>query len=382
MYFTDDSLLPENQEPLIITAAPYGPMWLPEDYPEDVDVSWDAQVQKAVDCYNAGATLLHIHVRDPKTGHISKNFKEYSDQIGRLRQAVPKMILQVGGSISFAPPDDHSKAQWQTYDTRHMLAEIDPKPDQVTVAIGSSQWDVTSLAPMMDEWPARIANPEMMWAFSNMVADALPDFYIEHLKRLRQHDIQPYFALGHIHSLELVERLIRRGLYMGPVNGFFSMVGGGVCGANPFDWMELIRRTPHGSVFTYQSIMRLSHPLAAICIALGQHTRAGIEENLWDSTKGKKLTSVQMIEKHVRLAKELGRKIATADEARRILKIGVWYDTVEETLLNLGLPPNREGGQQGFIGYTTSGGKVRKAQAAGSDGHPLAGEQVAAKTAG
>src|SRR5262245_40942596 len=79
MYFTDDSLFPENMQPLIITAAPYGPVWLPEDYPEDIDVSWEAQVQKAVDCYNAGATMLHIHVRDPKTGHISKNFKEYSD---------------------------------------------------------------------------------------------------------------------------------------------------------------------------------------------------------------------------------------------------------------------------------------------------------------
>jgi uncharacterized protein (DUF849 family) len=374
MYFTDDSLLPENQDPLIITAAPYGPVWLPPDYPEDIAVSWDAQVQKAVDCYNAGATMLHIHVRDPKTGHISKNFQEYGYLIGRLRQAVPKMVLQVGGSISFSPPDDHSKAQWQGYDTRHMLAELDPKPDQVTVAIGSSQWDLTSLTSMDDWAGTHVSTPEQIWAFSNMVADATPDFYIEHLKRLKQHGIQPYFALGHVHSLEIVERLIRRGLYMGPVNGFFSMVGGGVAGANPFDWMELIRRTPHGSVFTYQSIFRLSHPLAALCIALGQHTRAGIEENLWDTTKGKRLTSVQMIEKQVRMARELGRPIATGDDARRILKIGVTYNSVEETLLNLGLPPNREGGQKGFIGYTTTDGKIQKAQATGSDGHPLAGE--------
>jgi uncharacterized protein (DUF849 family) len=314
--------------------------------------------------------LLHIHVRDPKTGHISKNFKEYGDLIGRLRQAVPKMVLQVGGSISFSPPDDHSKAQWQAYDTRHMLAELDPKPDQVTVTIGSSQWDVTSLTTMDDWVGTHVANPEAIWAFSNMVADALPDFYIEHLKRLRKHGIQPYFALAHVHSLEIVERLIRRGLYMGPVNGFFSMVGGGVAGCNPFDWMELIRRTPHGSVFTYQSVMRLSHPLAALCIALGQHTRAGIEENLWDTTKGKRLTSVQMIEKHVRMAKELGRKIATGDDARRILKIGVWYDSVEETLFNLGLPPNRKKDQEGFLLYETTG-KIPATRPSGSDGHPL-----------
>lgn len=62
MYFTFDSLPPENQRPLMITVAPYGPQWFPADYPEDIPVSWRDQIQKAVDCYNAGATVLHIHV--------------------------------------------------------------------------------------------------------------------------------------------------------------------------------------------------------------------------------------------------------------------------------------------------------------------------------
>jgi uncharacterized protein (DUF849 family) len=83
MYFTDDSLLPENQPPLMITAAPYGPMFMPEDCtPEQkLPVTWEEQTQAAVDCFNAGATLLHINVRDPKTGHISKNFREYGEQL-------------------------------------------------------------------------------------------------------------------------------------------------------------------------------------------------------------------------------------------------------------------------------------------------------------
>src|SRR5271155_3449941 len=120
MYFTDDSLFPENMQPLIITVAPYGPQWLPGDA-SDLPLSWDEQVQTAVDCYNAGATVLHFHVRDPKTGQGSSNFNEFNEQIARLRKAVPKMIIQVGGSISFAPPDDHSKAKWLGYDTRPML---------------------------------------------------------------------------------------------------------------------------------------------------------------------------------------------------------------------------------------------------------------------
>jgi len=118
-------------------------------------------------------------------------------------------------------------------------------------------------------------------------------------------------------------------------------------------------------------MMRHSWPLAAVCIAFGQHTRAGIEENLWDTTKGKRLTSVQMIEKHVRMAEELGRKIATGDDARRILKIGVRYNSVEETLINLGLPPNRQTGQTGFVGYTTDGKLPIPRPAAGADGHIL-----------
>ncbi|MGB7099013.1 MAG: 3-keto-5-aminohexanoate cleavage protein, partial [Xanthobacteraceae bacterium] len=76
----------------MITAAPYGPMWMPGDCtPEQrLPVTWEEQTQIAVDCYNAGATVLHIHVRDPKTGHISKNLKEYDEQIARLRKACAK----------------------------------------------------------------------------------------------------------------------------------------------------------------------------------------------------------------------------------------------------------------------------------------------------
>ena len=74
MYFTDDSLLPENQAPLMITAAPYGPVWMPQDCTSEqkLPVTWDEQVQAAVDCFNAGATLLHIHVRDPRRATYRK----------------------------------------------------------------------------------------------------------------------------------------------------------------------------------------------------------------------------------------------------------------------------------------------------------------------
>lgn len=372
MYFVSDSMLPENQQPLIITVAPYGPQWLPSDYPEDIPVTWEEQTQKAVDCYNAGATVLHFHVRDPKTGHGSKNFNEFNDQIARLRKAVPKMIIQVGGSISFAPPDDHSKAKWLGYDTRHMLTELNPKPDQITIVVGTTQMNILALTTPDDVQGTQLDHPAMQSAYQNMVADANPEFYIEHLKRLREHGIQPMFAMAHIHTLEAIEHLIRTGVYMGPLNHTMTAVGGaGGCGRNPFDFMEWVRRSPQGSIATYESLWRTVTPYAAMAAALGIHIRVGIEDNLW-RRKGERMTSVQQIEQVVRFAKELGRKIATGDEARQMLKLGTWYNSPGETLASLGLPPNRKEGHLGFMVKETDG-KLRP-PGQSSDSHPIAGQ--------
>ena len=84
MHFLDGALFPENQQKLVITAAPYGPEWLPTDFPEDIAVSMDDQVQKAVDCYNAGATVLHVHVREAD-GKGSKRLSKFNELLARLR---------------------------------------------------------------------------------------------------------------------------------------------------------------------------------------------------------------------------------------------------------------------------------------------------------
>jgi len=371
MYFISDSMLPENQQPLMITVAPYGPQWMPSDYPEDIPVSWDDQVQRAVDCYKAGATVLHIHVRDPKTGRISKKFTDYNYLIGRLREAVPKMVLQVGGSISFSP-EPGAEAQWQGYDTRHMLTELDPKPDQITIVIGTTLMDILAQTTPDDVEGTHLSNPAVQKAYQNMVADAAPEFYIEHLKRLRKHGIQPMFAMAHVHTLEAIEHLIRTGVYLGPVNQTMTALGGaGGCGRNPFDFMEWVRRSPQGSIATYESLWRTVAPYAAMAIALGIHIRVGIEDNLC-RRKGERMTSVQQVEQVVRIAKELGRKVASGDEARQMLKIGTWYNSPDEALAALGLPPNRKGGQLGFIVKETDG-RIQPSPGA-SDGHPLAGQ--------
>jgi uncharacterized protein (DUF849 family) len=370
MYFTTDSMLPENQQPLMITVAPFGPQFLPAEYPEDIAVSWKDQAQKAVDCYNAGATVLHVHVRDPKTGHISKSFAEYCDFIGMLRQAVPKMILQVGGSI-WLRPEPGDEADRDQSDTRHLLAELDPKPDQVTVTLGTTLVNPLPLTTIDDARGTRLTDPKVQNIYQNMVVDAAPAFYIEHLKRLRTRDIQPYFSIAHVHHLEELEHLIRAGVYMGPVNHTLTAIGGsGFCGRNPFDFMEYVRRSPDSSMMTMQSSWRTVAPFAAMAIALGVHVRCGIDDNIW-SRKGERINSAQQVDQIVRLARELKRPVATGDQAREMSKLGIWYHSSQETLAALGLPPNRKNGQRGFV-VTETDGKLRTATA-GSDGHALAG---------
>ena len=73
----------------------------------------------------------------------------------------------------------------------------------------------------------------------------------------------------------------------------------------------------------------------------------------------------------MRLCKEFGRKVATADEARKIMKIGVWYNSVEETLNNLGLPPNRNGRTTRASCFGRPTGNLTKG-VVGSDSHPIA----------
>ena len=106
-----------------------------------------------------------------------------------------------------------------------------------------------------------------------------------------------------------------------------------------------------------------------MALVLGQHIRVGNEDNIWGADR-KRATSVKQIEGVVRMAKEFGRKIATAEEARKIMKIGVWYNSVEETLKNLGLPPNPTEYNPGFLLWETDG--KLKTGVVGSDSHPIA----------
>jgi uncharacterized protein (DUF849 family) len=110
--------------------------------------------------------------------------------------------------------------------------------------------------------------------------------------------------------------------------------------------MEFIRRTPDGAVLTLETLNRNVVPMNTMAIAMGLHVRVGIEDTLF-GPDGQRATSVQQIEKMVRIARELNREVATGEDAQRIYQIGTQWGSTDETLQRLGMVPNRAPAQRG-----------------------------------
>ena len=314
MNFQDGSNFPENQEKLVITCAPYGPEWMPADFPEDIPVSIEEHVQKAVDCYNAGATVLHVHVREAD-GTGSKRLSKFNELLAGLRRAVPDMILQVGGSISFAPEGEGATAKWLSDDTRHMLAELTPTPDQVTIAINSNQMNVVEQMCAADIAGTSLAEPAMYRAYREMTIPAGPEWVEEHVRRLSAAGIQTHFQLANITQLETVERMMRRGVCNVPLILTWVAIGGGCDQPNPYNLANFVRAVPDGAVLTLESSMLNVLPVNMMAIAMGLHVRCGIEDNLWQQDRKAKMSSVRQVEQLVRISREFGREIADGQEA-------------------------------------------------------------------
>jgi uncharacterized protein (DUF849 family) len=226
-----------------------------------------------------------------------------------------------------------------------MLAELTPKPDQVTVAINTTQMNIMELLDGPGIEGTSLANPAYKAAYSEMTVPAGPAWVAEHLRRLQASGIQPHFQLTGMHAYETLERLVRRGIYRGPLNLTWIGIGGGFDGPNPFNMMNFLQRAPDGACVTIESLMKNVLPFNMMALAMGLHPRCGTEDTIIDQ-HGRRMTSVQQIEQLVRVAKELGRGIASGKEARDIYRIGVQYKDAEETLRMNGMAPNRAPGQK------------------------------------
>lgn len=268
-------------EKLIITAALTGAEVTREQQP-NLPLTAEEIATAAFECYEAGASIVHVHARDAE-GNPTQDKEAY--------RAI-KEALEAKCNIIFQPST--GGAVWHTPEER--LQPVELRPEMATLSCGTCNF-----------------GPDV---FMNSEA------YIEKFaKRMQELGVKPEIEIFERGMIENAKKLIKKGLVDAPLH--FDLVLGvpGACPGTPEDLMYMVSLLPEGSTWTVAGIGRSELPLAAMAIVLGGHVRVGFEDNVFYSKGRLAKSNAELVERIVRIAKELGREVATPDEARAILKL-------------------------------------------------------------
>ena len=135
-----------------------------------------------------------------------------------------------------------------------------------------------------------------------------------------ENNIKPEYECFEVGHLDTVLAMANKGLVPGAPMQFNFVLGvNGCMPATPENLAFLVNKIPAGSTWTVTGVGRGAWPMAATGIIMGGHVRVGFEDNIYLSRGNKAKSNGELVEKVVRLAKELGREIATPAEAREIL---------------------------------------------------------------
>jgi len=259
----------------------------------------DEIVRNFHDCYNAGASVAHIHVRD-KRGVTTSDLSVYSEVLSGIIDRCPGMITQVGNGIGLRYEREGQEGQPFSLEERMNLLNIRPVPDQLTVNCGTFHFDHKGsefLFPNSKKWNAE---------------------FIRGCNERGIHNELEVYDLSHIAN---VIALFERGVLKAPLH--FSLVMGiqGGIPASPQNLLAMLDALPEGSSWQLVSIGKHQLPLSTMVVALGGNIRVGFEDNVYYSHGVLAVSNAQLVERAARICRELGREVATAEEARRIMQM-------------------------------------------------------------
>ncbi|MFQ5774857.1 MAG: 3-keto-5-aminohexanoate cleavage protein [Kiloniellaceae bacterium] len=258
----------------------------------------DEIVRDFYDCYNAGAAVAHIHVRDAQ-GRTCSDLSVYHEVVDGVMSRCPGMISQVGNGIGIWF-DDQGRGQPFTQEERMALLDITPQPDMLTVNAGTFHFD----------------HKGQEWLFSN--SKQWNAEFIEGCKyRGIANEIEVY-DLSHIaNALELAEK----GILPAPPHFSFVMGIRGGIPATPANLLAMLDAVPEGSSWQIVSIGKHQLPLSTMAAAMGGNVRVGMEDNVYYGPGVLAQSNAQLVERAVRIVRELGREVASPEEAREMLHI-------------------------------------------------------------
>ena len=266
---------------LIITAAICGAEVLKEHNPA-VPYTVEECVREAKSAYDAGASIIHLHVRydDGTPTQDKARFKMVMDAIYKV---CPDVIIQpsTGGAVGM------------TNDERLQPTEL--SPEMATLDCGTLNFGGDDV-------------------FMN-TENTIKYFGTKMIER----GIKPELEVFDKSMIDMALRLQKKGFIKTPMHFDFVMgVNGGISGELR-DFIFLRGSIPADATYTAAGVGRFEFPLAAAAIIDGGHVRVGFEDNVFISKGVVAKSNGELVAKVVRIAKEFGREIATPAEARQIL---------------------------------------------------------------
>lgn len=294
-----------NFPPLIVSCAITGANHGKEATPY-IPETPEEQAQQALDAYNAGASLVHIHRRSSKNpAEMTADPEEYKEVNAMIREKCPEIIINNtagGGRLRFA-----GGIVSPAFNT-----SLSAGPEVASIDISNYV-----LRTIRKKRPSPLTGRDEDVPFEGAYG-ITPTETEECIALMKQYGVKPEFECFDIGDLQYLKTLIRSGLVEGP--HWVQMVFSEATNFPTIDYMlNTIRCLPENSVFSAIGVGSVQWGILTASIILGGHVRVGMEDNIYLGKGQLAKSNGELVEKIVRIAQELGRPIATPAQAREML---------------------------------------------------------------
>lgn len=270
---------------------------------EHVPVTPEEIATDAIEAARAGASVVHIHVRDVETGQGSRDVALYREVVRLVRDSdvdpVINLTAGMGGDL-FLDPGEPTKQLPGTdlVSGLERLAHVEElRPEICTIDCGS-----------------------LNFGEGSQLYISTPDMLREGAARIKELGVKPEMEIFDTGNLWFANIMVEEGLIAPPP--LYQLCMGIPYGApvNAGLLHAMVNMLPQGAQWTSFAIGRDQLPWVAQSVLLGGHVRVGLEDNLYLS-KGVKATNAQLTERAIQIVNDLGSSVATPDEAREILQL-------------------------------------------------------------
>ncbi len=291
--------------PLIVCCAITGGIQGKEANP-NLPETVEEQVESSYEAYKAGASMVHIHVRDPNCLYnCSGDPEQYRLANGMVREKCPDIIINntTGGGPGMTPEE--------------RLCVLRSNPEIATLNMGP---DVMMMTLKERRAPLLHPRPEVRIEEVTSIGFAEVRLFASEMKR---RGIKPEMELYNPGQYWMAWHIIDKGLVEPPFLFQFVMGYQASSYGTPQNVINFINELPNNSIYSVAGVGPFQLPLTTLSIILGGHVRVGLEDNLYAKRGQIYKSNAEAVEKIVRLARDLSREIATPKQAREMLRLSI-----------------------------------------------------------